>query len=88
MSGTLFLIGSPIGNVEDISDRLINAVTNAKTICVEDEGRFSEFCKENKLSYTAEIVDISYSVGNDREFNNKDLIINKLLYYHIMKILI
>jgi 16S rRNA (cytidine1402-2'-O)-methyltransferase len=79
MSGTLFLIGSPIGNPEDISDRLINAVTNATTICVEDEGRFSEFCRENNLTYTADIVDISYSVGNDREFNNKDLIINKLL---------
>jgi 16S rRNA C1402 (ribose-2'-O) methylase RsmI len=79
MTGTLYLVGSPIGNPEDISDRLINAVTNATTICVEDEVRFSEFCRENNLSYTAEIVDISYSVGNDREFNNKDLIINKLL---------
>jgi 16S rRNA (cytidine1402-2'-O)-methyltransferase len=79
MTGTLFLIGSPIGNVEDISDRLINSITNAKTICVEDEIRFSEFCKENNLNYTAEILDISYSVGNDREFNNKDLIIDKLL---------
>lgn len=79
MSGILYLIGSPIGNTEDISNRLINAVTNATTICVEDEARFSEFCKENNLTYTADIVDISYSLGNDREFNNKDLIINKLL---------
>lgn len=79
MTGTLFLIGSPIGNTEDMSDRLINAITKATTICVEDEGRFSQFCKKNNLNYTAEIIDISYSVGNFREFNNKDLIINKLL---------
>lgn len=79
MPGKLFLIGSPIGNILDINKRLIDAVQNATTICVEDEGRFAEFCKENNLTFTAEIVDISYSVNNDREIQKKDLIIDKLL---------
>jgi 16S rRNA (cytidine1402-2'-O)-methyltransferase len=79
MTGKLFLVGSPIGNMMDINKRLIHAVETATTICVEDEERFADFCRQNNMRYTAEIIDISYSLNKDREIENKELIINKLL---------
>lgn len=79
MTGSLHLIGSPIGSHLDISLRLITAISSATIICVEDTERFKEFCKSHSMEYTAELIDILYSPGNDREQNVSDYIINKLL---------
>lgn len=79
MAGKLHLIGSPIGNKLDISDRLIESIKNATTICVEDIDRFEEFCHANSFNYTAELIDVLYSPNNDRELNSSEYIINKLI---------
>jgi len=78
MFGKLHLIGSPIGNMSDVSERLLNAFKEAKYICVEDIDRFKEYCTRNKFFYTAELIDICFSLNNNREKDNKERIMSLL----------
>jgi len=78
MFGKLHLIGSPIGNMIDVSTRLLNAFRDAKYICVEDVDRFTEYCTLNNFYYSAELIDICFSLNNNREENVKDKIISIL----------
>lgn len=78
MYGKLHLIGSPIGNSLDVSLRLRNAFINAKYICVEDIDRFKEYCIINNFIHNAELIDICFSLNNNREVNVKDRIIEIL----------
>lgn len=78
MSGKLHLVGSPIGNPIDVSQRLTESLLNAKYICVEDPDRFIQFCDNYNLYHSAELIDICYSENNDREFNIKQRIIDIL----------
>lgn len=75
MFGKLHLIGSPIGNMLDTSTRLLNAFRDAKYICVEDIDRFKEYCALNNFSYTAELIDICFSLNNNREEDIKEKIV-------------
>lgn len=78
MFGKLYLVGSPIGNIGDVSSNLYNAVHNAKYICVEDIDRFKEFCNHYNFKYDAELIDICYSENNNRELQTKDKVISLL----------
>lgn len=78
MFGKLHLIGSPIGNMSDVSERLLNAFKEAKYICVEDIDRFKEYCTRNNFFYTAELIDICFSLNNNREKDNKERIMSLL----------
>lgn len=78
MNGKLYLVGSPIGNPIDISQRLTQSLLNAKYICVEDPDRFMQFCNDYNLHHNAELIDICYSENNDREFNIKQKVIDIL----------
>lgn len=78
MSGILYLIGSPIGNSLDISDRLISAVETAEFICVEDIERFVSFCNINNLHCSAELLDIMYSPDVDRELESLEYVAQKI----------
>ena len=78
MYGKLYLIGSPIGNSLDVSQRLLNAFSDAKYICVEDIDRFKEYCAINNFRHNAELIDICFSLNNNREMNNKEKIISLL----------
>jgi len=78
MFGKLHLIGSPIGNMVDVSKRLTDALLDAKYICVEDIERFKEYCSFNNFSYTAELIDICFSLNNNREKDSKDRVISLL----------
>lgn len=78
MFGKLHLIGSPIGNMLDTSQRLLNAFNDAKYICVEDIDRFKEYCSFNNFIYNAELIDICFSLNNNRENEVKERIISIL----------
>lgn len=75
MYGKLYLVGSPIGNSLDVSKRLLDAFSDAKYICVEDIDRFKEYCNLNNFYYSAELIDICFSLNNNREMNIKEKII-------------
>jgi len=76
--GKLHLIGSPIGDMSDQSVRLQRSIKEAEYICAEDTNRFIEYCNSNNFTYSAELIDIGFSLNNDRENIVKDKIIDIL----------
>lgn len=79
MTGKLRLIGSPIGNIKDISFTTIDAIENARYIAVENPILFKEFCSRINVNYSAELIDIAYEQGNDKEAKEYDYILSLLL---------
>ena len=79
INGKLYVIGAPIGNKKDASTTLIESISYAKYICVEDSERFKEFCNKYNLNYTGELIDISWTVESNRENQYKEYILNLLI---------
>jgi 16S rRNA (cytidine1402-2'-O)-methyltransferase len=79
MFGKLYLIGSPIGNIDDISFTTIQAIKTAKYIAVENPLLFKDFCSRISVECSAELIDIAYEEGNDKEAKEYDRIIDLLV---------
>jgi 16S rRNA (cytidine1402-2'-O)-methyltransferase len=79
MYGKLHLIGSPIGNIKDISFITIEAIKNAKYIAVENPILFKDFCNKVGVEYFAELIDIAYEDGDDKETKEYPRILELLI---------
>jgi len=79
MFGKLHLVGSPIGNIRDISFTTIDSIKNAKYIAVENPLLFKDFCSNIQVDCNAELIDIAYEKDNDKEFKEYEYILSLLL---------
>lgn len=79
MFGKLHLIGSPIGNIKDISFTTIDSIKSAKYIVVENPILFKEFCNRINVDCDAELIDIAYEEDDDKEFREYEYILSLLL---------
>lgn len=66
---TLTIAGVPIGNSQDASPRLIDAITSAQIVAAEDSRKFHRLCQELGIELKAKII--SYFEGNESERINK-----------------
>ncbi|MBM3704810.1 MAG: 16S rRNA (cytidine(1402)-2'-O)-methyltransferase [Actinobacteria bacterium] len=64
-SGKLILAGAPLGNPEDASIRLRQALTQAKIIFAEDTRRLRHLAQDLQIDITGELR--SFFAGNERE---------------------
>ncbi len=67
MAGKLHLIGSPIGNINDISITTTEAIKSARYIAVENPILFKDFCNRVGVECNAELIDIAYEEDDDKE---------------------
>ena len=75
--GTLYICPTPIGNLDDVSQRLIDVLNNVDLIYCEDTGRAKKLL--NHYGIKTEIE--SYFIGN--EFNKIKDIKSHLSLIHI-----
>jgi 16S rRNA (cytidine1402-2'-O)-methyltransferase len=80
-SGVLHVIGMPIGNKDDISQRSIDVIKNAKRIVVEQESIFRHNCRHLyniNMQDDVEIIEIVYTKELDHELDKIDMLIDLL----------
>jgi 16S rRNA (cytidine1402-2'-O)-methyltransferase len=84
MSGTLYIVGGPIGNKKDASPFFIESIQKAKYLVVEQiDILFDQLKKFNAPNPTGELIPIEYvslagEPGKSLELENLDKIINIL----------
>jgi 16S rRNA (cytidine1402-2'-O)-methyltransferase len=62
---TLTLAATPLGNPEDASVRLKNAIENAEVIAAEDSRKFYRLCANLKIQFKGRVI--SFFEGNEQE---------------------
>lgn len=62
---TLILAATPLGNPEDASARLKNAIESASIIAAEDSRRFHRLCADIEVTFTARVL--SFFEGNEED---------------------
>lgn len=70
---TLYVVGLPIGNLDDITFRAVHILQNVQNILVEDKRQFNKI----KYKYNIQTPTISYHDFNEREKSN--LVIENLM---------
>ena len=65
MAGTLFLVGTPIGNLKDVTDRARETLARADVIACEDTRRTGKLLKALAVRSDARLV--SYFEANERK---------------------
>lgn len=61
----LTLAATPLGNPNDASPRLKNAIANAEIIAAEDSRRFHRLCTDIEVAFTGRVI--SFFDGNETE---------------------
>jgi 16S rRNA (cytidine1402-2'-O)-methyltransferase len=64
VAGTLYLVGTPIGNLKDVTDRARETLARADVIACEDTRRTGKLLKSLQVDSPARLV--SYFEGNER----------------------
>ena len=62
---TLTLAATPLGNPEDASARLKNAIENAGVVAAEDSRKFRRLCADLGINFTGRVI--SFFEGNEQE---------------------
>ncbi|NDA82490.1 MAG: 16S rRNA (cytidine(1402)-2'-O)-methyltransferase [Actinobacteria bacterium] len=63
--GRLVVAAAPIGNVGDVTERLKDAIRNAKFVAAEDSRKFARLCRDLGIENRAKVI--SFFEGNERE---------------------
>ena len=80
-SGVLYIVGTPIGNLNDISERALNILKNVSLIGCEDTRQTNKIMQKYKIKNTLisfnkhnSLKKISYMINNLREGNSVALV--------------
>lgn len=79
-TGTLYIVGMPIGSQSDVSKRMTDVIENQKRIVVEQARIFRFTCDQLgiKLRDDVELIEIKYESGKNFENFHKDRLIDLL----------
>lgn len=79
--GTMYLVGTPVGSIEDIPKRNIDLIKNTKTIVIETRSSFKRLMSKLKVDISDKNIISIFSnnyIGVDRETSSIETIIKIL----------